>query len=233
MTPAIAFQSIQKDIAETAQRCRRSSEEITLVAVSKNCTLEEMEAVWGAGCRNFGESRIQEALPKIAQMQHPASWHFVGSLQTNKARKAALSFSLIHSVDTLRLAQILSNRGLEIDRPISILLEICLTQEVGKKGFSLEELFRHWDALLCLPGICIEGLMTIAPLTSDKGLISRCFSELYVLREQLSARKIERHPLKHLSMGMSNDYKLAIAEGATLLRIGKSIFKNQKNILDK
>lgn len=219
------YQSIQQDIIATAQHYKRNPKDITLVAVTKGCPLHEMMPAYDAGCRNFGESRLQEALPKIFDAPHDIHWHLIGTLQKNKVRKAVEigRFTLIHSVDTPELAEKISEISLEHNFVTSILLQVNISGETSKHGLNIERWRYVFEALLKMPGIKIEGLMTMAPLIEDEKQIRGCFERLRKFRDELQA-KTGKH-LPHLSMGMSHDYRFAIAEGATLLRIGTKIFK--------
>lgn len=197
---------------------------VTLVAVSKGFSWENVKPAYDAGCRNFGENRIQEALPKIEEAPKDIQWHFIGPLQLNKVRKAIGRFVLIHSVDDPKLAKKISECSLEVNLVTSILLQVNTSGEESKQGLSPTEWREAFKEVKDLPGISIRGLMTIAPLTEDKERIRSCFADLRLFRDELvDDYKIS---LPDLSMGMSHDYHLAIEEGATLLRIGSQIFKS-------
>jgi pyridoxal phosphate enzyme (YggS family) len=187
-----------------------------LIAVSKYAPLDALETLYAEGCRDFGESRLQEALPKIESMPSDIRWHFMGRLQSNKVSKVIEFFSFIHSVDSLELAQIISKTSFEKSKVTSILLQVNTSNEKSKQGFTVEECRSLYSKLSELPGIKVEGLMTMAPLTDDQSLIRASFVQLHQLKEELK--------LAHLSMGMSQDYPVAIEEGATLLRIGRLLW---------
>ena len=204
------------NIAKIASNCGRDPKEITLVAVTKGYPVESVEQAYGAGCRDFGENRVQEGLQKIEQAPKDIRWHMIGTLQKNKVRKAVGKFHMIHSVDSYDLAKKISTGGSDLNLTISILLECNTSGEVSKHGFSVEDLNNEFENLSKLPNLLIEGLMTMAPLTDDEKIIRSCFSKLRILKEELN--------LKHLSMGMTADYPIAIEEGATILRIGTAIF---------
>lgn len=187
---------------------------VKLVVVSKNRTWEEMEGAYEAGARDFGESKIQEFLQKKSTCPPDICWHFIGTLQLNKVAKAIDQFTLIHSIDNLEVAEKLA-RG-------SVLLQVNTSQEASKHGFTEEELVHQFETLSKLP-LSIQGLMTMAPYTQDQIRIRECFKKLRGLRDQLG--------LKELSMGMSNDWEIALQEGATIVRIGTAIF-NKKECYD-
>lgn len=213
------YQRVLDEVGSAAERAGRASKEITLVAVSKGNADAAIRTVYDAGCRDFGENRIQEVLPKIQSSPQDIRWHFIGSLQANKVRKAINTFFLIHSVDSLGLAQKISDCS---PKPQPILLQVNTSGEQTKHGLDEAAWFAVFEQLLQLPGIEIKGLMTMAPFQTDEKQVRRCFSSLRIFKEKLS----QFLPLPHLSMGMSQDYHLAIQEGATILRIGSAIFKN-------
>jgi len=207
---------LQSRIARVCERAGRSPNEVTLVAVSKTVQAFAIEAAFNAGVRDFGESRVQEAKPKIEQFQKlkPAiTWHMVGHLQTNKAKTAADIFDIIHSVDSLKLAEALNNCS---PKRLPILIEVNVSAESSKGGFTLPEVNEAVTQIGRLPNLEIQGLMTIAPWVDNAEEVRPIFRQMRQLRDALG--------LKHLSMGMSDDFEVAIEEGATLVRIGRAIF---------
>lgn len=216
------YHRIQEEIAEIALRSQRHPSDVKLVAVSKGYSWDHVQQAYNAGCRDFGESRIPEALPKIAEAPNTIQWHFIGSLQRNKVRKAVGNFVLIHSVDSLELAQKISAVSEEQHLNTPILLQVNTSQEPTKHGLTPERWLPLMEALLALPALQIQGLMTMAPLTDDEAIIRRCFAHLRAFKDLLNLKyNLQLH---HLSMGMSHDFRLAIEEGATLVRIGTAIF---------
>jgi PLP dependent protein len=213
------FQILEK-IAKVAKTSGRDPQEITLIAVTKNHTWEEILPLYEAGCRHFGENRLPEALTKIENAPQDIHWHFIGSLQKNKARKTAENFTLIHSVDSEELAIKIS----ECKQNTPILLQVNISGEATKHGFSEKSLLECFERLFSLPSLKIEGLMTMAPLTDNKEIIRQTFRGLRLLQEKLNTHVPKNKQLKTLSMGMSHDFELAIEEGATHLRIGSAIF---------
>lgn len=202
--------------------------DVTLIAVSKYVGTEAISEAVQCGVTEFGESRITDALQKqellsdeIAQKAH---WHFIGHLQTNKVKKAVGRFALIHSVDSMRLAEELSREAMKQSLSQAVLLQVKIVSDPNKSGFTPEELKQQFDRLLKLPGIKIQGLMTITPLTDDKSILKECFSGLAALREELERK--HSFTLKHLSMGMSDDWTEAVKYGATMIRLGRAIFEN-------
>ena len=202
----------------------RSLEEVKVVAVSKFQTLEAIRELYQLGCQNFGESRVQEGLPKIIQLMYQPNWHFIGTLQTNKVAKVVKYFDLVHSVDSIQLAKKISEVSLEQEKITPILLQVNISLESTKHGLTENEWEKHFDELHEMQGLEVQGLMTMAPLTTNEKMIRMCFRRLYELR--IKWRNFMKNPavFHQLSMGMSNDYLIAIEEGATLLRIGSAIF---------
>lgn len=216
--------SLLKTIAETAQSCGRKPEEVKMVAVSKGRPLGDIQEAYEAGCRDFGESRVQEALLKMEQAPQDIRWHFIGKLQKNKVNKVIGRFELIHSVDTVELAEKIGRASLEQGIKTAILLEANTSGEKTKSGLSPAEWEAVFDKILILPGIEIKGLMTLAPLTDEEEIIRHAFSELRLLRDRLNALWKGRTSLSILSMGMTHDFCLAIQEGASIVRIGRGLW---------
>lgn len=218
------YHRLKEQIAEIATQHGRRPEEITLVAVSKTATLEQMQDVYHAGCRDFGENRLQDALIKIDQFPFSdLSWHFIGTLQKNKVKKTVRKFQFIHSIDSIELAQKLSQANAEYKQIGLILLQVNISKEKSKHGLSVEECREQFELFFNLPYLEVKGLMTMAPFIQDEKILRSHFAALRSFRDELQTTyKVE---LPHLSMGMSNDYSYAIAEGATMLRIGTAIFK--------
>lgn len=210
------YQALRAEIAELAVKNGRAPEEIALIVVSKTRPLEALQEIYEAGCRDMGENRLQEAFPKIEQGPPDMRWHLIGTLQSNKVRKAVGRFTLIHSVDTLALAEKIAQVSAEIGVTSRILLQVNTSGELSKHGLSVEEWRDKVGKVLALPCLKVEGLMTMAPLTEEEGVIRKSFAKLRLFRDELG--------LRHLSMGMSHDYRLAVSEGATLLRIGSALF---------
>lgn len=212
-------------IEEEAKRAGRNIDDIFLVVISKGHTKEKILEAYDAGVRDFGENRVKEALEKITDTPKDIRWHFVGNLQKNKVSKVIGKFALIHSVDTFELAEKISNLSLNAGLVTSILLEANTSGEKAKSGQTPEIWKEKYLKMLDLKGISIQGLMTMAPFTEDESAIRQCFINLRHLRDDLEA--LGQFQLPTLSFGMSNDFRIAIQEGATLLRIGSLIFAPQ------
>ncbi len=214
--------SIRHRIATAATRCGRDASQIRLVAVSKTYVSEIIRLAWDAGQHVFGENRVQDALPKIPELPSEAEWHFIGHMQTNKIRKALPHFALFHGIDNLDLARQMSRIAGELNLTANILLEVNVSGEESKFGFSPDALRYSLNELLSLPHIQIQGLMTMAPYSDNPESARPCFAGLKKLRDEL--QKISGAQLPELSMGMSGDFEIAIEEGASIIRVGSSIF---------
>lgn len=216
---------VLEEINNSAVKYGRDPRDIKLVVVTKNVDWSKVLPIYQLGHRDFGENKIQEFLEKTTQAPDDCLWHFIGTLQKNKVSKAIGEFTLIHSVDSLELAKKISICSSEAGITTHVLLQANTSGEQSKHGQTPQQWEASFDELLTLPSLSIDGLMTMAPITNDHQVISSCFASLRKLRDTLSSRSGAKAKLHHLSMGMSQDFPLAIAEGATLLRIGSSIFK--------
>lgn len=198
-----------------------------LVAVSKTKSVEEIRAVYDTGHRTFGENKVQELVQKYEAMPKDIQWHMVGNLQTNKVKYIAPFITMIQSVDSLRLAIEVNKQALKHHRVIDVLLEIHIAAETNKSGFSEDELIDHLDirAFDSLKNIRIVGLMGLATNTKSKVLIRNEFSGLKRFFEEIRQTYFKERPeFKELSMGMSGDYRIALEEGSTIIRVGSAIF---------
>lgn len=221
---ALNYYHIKQNIAKIAASCKRDPDRIKIVAVSKYHPWPDMEPVYDSGCRDFGESRVHEAILKMDNAPKDIRWHLIGHLQKNKVHKAVGRFVLIHSVDSFELANKINECGEEDEDITSILLQINISGESTKQGMTPDACRRTLDAFLDLEFVKLEGLMTMAPLDADESTIRSCFSGLRDLRDQLVRDSGDDELFQELSMGMSQDYPIAIREGATILRIGSAIF---------
>ncbi len=223
--PTIAenLATVRTRIQAAAVRADRSADHIQLIAVSKTNPPEIVREAIAEGVTAFGESRIQEAKAKIPELPGNLHWHFIGHLQTNKAREAIELFHTIQSVDSVRLARELNKCADHASRTVPVLLECNVSGESTKFGFKPDEVMAALAELNALPRLEIRGLMTMAPFFEDPQDARPTFSALRELRNRLQ----QQHgiPLPALSMGMTNDFEVAIEEGATMVRIGTAIFR--------
>ncbi|MXX48931.1 MAG: YggS family pyridoxal phosphate-dependent enzyme [Chloroflexi bacterium] len=215
MSVAANLDRVRQRIADACARAGREPSQVSLIAVSKSFPFASIAEAAACGHRQFGENRVQEGLTKIeqtAQLEADINIHLIGHLQRNKARHAG-KFASIQSVDTVRLAEAISRR---LDRELPILLEVNVGQESTKHGFMVEEVPRAFEQIRALPHLRVDGLMTVAPEVVDPEDVRPVFDALRRQAEQLH--------LPELSMGMTNDYAVAIEEGSTMVRIGRAIF---------
>ena len=220
---------VQDRIENAARKAGRDAAEITLVAVSKKQPIGLIEEAIACGISEFGENRVQELVQKFPLISESLSWHFIGHLQKNKIRQVLDKVVLVHSVDSVELAK-------EIDRiaekkmagEIRILLEVNTSGETSKYGFVPEQVLDACAAISELKHVSIHGLMTMAPFTDDEKVLAKCFNRTRELSEKIKMQKISGVKMRHLSMGMSNDFEIAVREGSTMLRLGTIIFGPRK-----
>ena len=225
---ATRLRQVEARIAAAATRSGRSRDEVALVAVSKTFPVETIAEAAAAGLGRFGENKVQEADPKIrffaARPGPPLEWHLVGHLQSNKARRATELFDVIHSVDSPKLAGKLSQAATELGKQLVVLVQVDLGGETTKSGSPRDEVADLMRSIGALPGLRLDGLMTLPPFLPDPGQTRPFFRELREIAERLEARHAGCLGRRHLSMGMSHDFEVAISEGATLVRIGTALF---------
>ena len=216
---------MKRRIGEAARRAGRSTDSIRLVVVSKQVPSEKIISAYEAGAECFGENKIQEAVNKIENVKlQDIAWHFIGHLQKNKIKYINSHFDLIHSVDSLSLAEKISEHSKSQDRVQPVLLQINISGEEAKFGMSPSDLVEQLSEFAAFSGIRIKGLMTIPPQDPNPESSRQYFSALRLLRDKCQNLNIDGIELNELSMGMTSDYKVAIEEGATLVRIGTAIF---------
>ncbi|MBV9229657.1 MAG: YggS family pyridoxal phosphate-dependent enzyme [Chloroflexi bacterium] len=216
--------AIRRNIADAAQRAGRSPDEVTLIAVSKTKPVELVKLAYNLGVTDFGENRVQEALPKIAEFRPQGlHWHMIGHLQSNKASKVVNAFDSVQSVDSLHLAQILNRHATERATRLPVLLEVNIASEESKEGLTASEAAAVARQIAALPHLEVQGLMTVAPLVNNPEEVRPVFRALRDLRDRLRV-EVPECSWHHLSMGMTDDYSVAIEEGATIVRIGRAIF---------
>jgi pyridoxal phosphate enzyme (YggS family) len=207
-----------------AKRAGRDPCKVRLVAVSKTVDLERIREAIQAGVDSLGENYIQEAHKKIEALEQRVSWHFIGRLQSNKAKVAARLFDWIHSVDSFKLAEELSRAGRLQNKILPVLLQVNLGREETKSGVQEEEVSRLLERMASLPGISVKGLMTLPPFFENPEDSRSYFRALRILAEDISRSRIPGVFMEELSMGMSNDFEVAVEEGATLVRVGTAVF---------
>ena len=218
------IQSVRQRIAKSCEKSGRNPEEIKLICVTKTASIAQIEEVLGLGMRLLGENRVQDALARHAVIGDKAEWHLIGHLQTNKVRDALSIFSLIHSVDSIRLAKEIDKEALKAGKVQDILIQVNISGEASKFGVepgAAESLARE---IGIYPNINIKGLMTIAPDAEDPEAVRPYFRALKELRDKINAVHCTSYALRILSMGMTNDFEIAVEEGSDMVRIGRAIF---------
>ncbi len=233
-TIAANLAAVRERIAAAADASGRKPESVRLIAVSKTFPAESVRAAIEAGQRDFGENKVQEAIPKIEAIEKmaadgrdggdPIRWHLIGHLQSNKARKAARPFDVIHSIDSADLLQKIDAAAREARRTPELLIQVDLAGEATKFGAAPDELQPIFDAAASLVSARLVGLMVLPPWSEDPEVARPYFRRLRELRDELGSRGVAAASLRELSMGMSHDYEVAIAEGATIVRVGTAIF---------
>lgn len=218
---------IRQRIVDAALRSRRTPESVTLVAVSKTHPFTVVQAAIAAGQHDFGENRFEELWQKVvnaedAKLTEEIRWHFIGQIQGRKTDQVLGPIALVHSVDRVKIAQRISSDAQKASTVAPILLEVNVSGEASKHGFAPDELRAAWTEIAHMPGIQVRGLMTMAPIVPDSEETRPIFRGLRALRDELAA--LHRADLPYLSMGMTNDFEVAIEEGATHVRIGTAIF---------
>ena len=217
--------AVQQRIAAAAVRAGRDPGDVTLVAVSKTFSPEHILPAVEAGLTHLGENRVQEAEEKAPRLPAHITWHLIGHLQSNKINKALDLFDLIHSVDSVALAEAIATRAARRGRPARVLLQVNLAEKESQFGLAEAELHAAAVRVAQLDSLSLDGLMCIAPLVEDPEQTRPTFQRLRTLHQALADRmRAAGHPWRHLSMGMSGDYPIAVEEGATLVRVGRAIF---------
>lgn len=215
---------VQETVANACVKSNRPKEDVTLIAVSKTKPVSMLREVYDAGCRHFGENKVQELLDKYEVMPDDIKWHMIGHLQRNKVKYIVDKVFLIHSVDSLRLAEEISKEAVKKQLTVSILIEVNVAEEKTKFGTTMEETERLIREISLLPGISIKGLMTIAPYVENPEENRKYFARLKQLSVDISKKNIDNVSMNVLSMGMTGDYAVAIEEGASYVRVGTGIF---------
>jgi len=221
------FTSIQNQIQETALAWGRDPAAITLIGVTKHKRADVVEAAIQAGCTHLGENYVQEAMEKIEKLgKDRACWHFIGHLQSNKARFAVQYFDLIHTVDKVKLAREIDKQAAKIGKVQKVLLQVNIGQEDTKSGVGIKEAITLAREMSRFENLSLDGLMCMPPYFDDPEKARVYFQKLVQIQKEIMGAGIES--VEHLSMGMSNDFRVAIEEGSTLVRVGTAIFGSRE-----
>lgn len=218
------YKYIKKQVEATAIQCGRNPEDITLIAVSKTKPLSDIEELIQIGVKDFGENKVQELCDKYENVSKPVRFHQIGHLQTNKVKYIVDKAYLIHSVDSLKLAKELQKMAAKKQVTVQILIEVNVAREDSKYGLYTEEVIPFLEEISAYPNIHVNGLMTIAPFVENPEENRKYFRTLKQLSLDIISKNIDNIDMNVLSMGMTNDYKVAIEEGATMVRVGTAIF---------
>lgn len=218
------MKNVEEKICRACERSGRKREEVTLIAVSKTKPIEDLKEAYACGARFFGENKVQEITEKYPQMPADVQWHMIGHLQRNKVKYIVDKVALIHSVDSLRLAQTIQTEAEKRQVTVPILLEVNVAEEESKFGVSVAETFSLAQQISSLPNVHIEGLMTIAPYVDEPEENRWIFKKMKQLSIDIRQKNIDNVDMYVLSMGMTGDYEVAIEEGATMVRVGTGIF---------
>lgn len=218
------YNYIKNSIIETAKACGRNPDDITLIAVSKTKPLSDIEELIEIGVKDFGENKVQELCDKYENVSTPVNFHLIGHLQTNKVKYVVDKACMIHSVDSVKLAKEIQKEAAKKDVICRILIEVNVAEEESKFGLKVSEVIPLIEEVSSYPNIHIEGLMTIAPFVDDPEENRQYFHTLKQLSLDIKSKNIDNVNMNVLSMGMTNDYKIAIEEGSTMVRVGTAIF---------
>ena len=218
------IRDVERRIVQACERSGRNPEEITLVAVSKTKPVEKLEEAYAAGKRVFGENKVQELVDKYEVMPKDIKWQMIGHLQRNKVKYIIDKVDLIHSVDSIRLVETIDREAAKKGIIANILLEVNMAKEESKFGLMPEEVMDFIDEVVRYQNVRVQGLMTIAPFVDDPESNRKHFANLHKLLVDIRKKKVKNVTMNVLSMGMTNDFEVAIEEGATMVRVGTAIF---------
>ena len=218
------LQEVRAEIEAAARRAGRNPEDVLLLAVTKTHPVAVVREAIAAGLTELGENRVQELLEKQAQITDPVRWHLIGHLQTNKVKNVVGRVAFIHSVESLRLAEEISRKAVALGLVQNVLVELNMAGEESKFGIKPEECRAFLRQIAPLPGLKVKGLMTVAPFVEDPERNRVYFRQMRELSVDIAAEKLDNVDMEHLSMGMSNDFAVAVEEGATIVRVGTRLF---------
>lgn len=218
------FKQVHERVGHAAVRSGRSEQDVTLIAVSKTWPVSVVQEAVDAGALHLGENRVQEGQEKVGQILGDVTWHLIGHLQRNKVKVALSVFDLIHSVDSVRLAREMSKQALQSGQVVPVLVQVNTSGEASQFGIAPDEAVDFVGQIADLEGIRIQGLMTIGAFLPDPNDVRPCFVTLRNVKERIVAAQFESVSMETLSMGMTNDFEVAIEEGATMVRVGTAIF---------
>lgn len=218
------LEQVKQNIQEACEKVKRNRDEVTLIAVSKTKPIEVLHEAYDLGVRVFGENKVQELVDKYEALPKDIEWHLIGHLQTNKVKYIIDKVAMIHSVDSLKLAETIEKEAAKKDCIANILVEVNVAEEDSKFGLKVDEVLPFIEKISTFPHIRVKGLMTIAPFVENAEENRDIFTNLHKLSVDIEAKNIDNTSMSVLSMGMTNDYEVAVEEGATMVRVGTGIF---------
>ena len=218
------LKEVEERICAACEKSGRDRSEVTLIAVSKTKPLSDVEELLSHGVMEFGENKVQEMVDKYEHVSKPVHWHLIGHLQTNKVKYIVDKACMIHSVDSVHLAKEIEKEAAKKDVIVNVLLEVNIAQEETKFGIREDEVYSLIDAIKDMPHIRVKGLMTIAPFVENPEENRGYFRKMHQLSLDIKSKCIDNIDMSVLSMGMTNDYEIAVEEGATMIRVGTAIF---------
>lgn len=224
MNVADHYRQVLENIQRACERVNRDPSEVTLIAVSKTKPVELLQEAYDAGARYFGENKVQEITAKYDRLPEDIHWHMIGHLQRNKVKAVIAKAAMIHSVDSLRLAETIEQEAAARNLRVPVLVEVNVAEEASKYGVRTEEVFPLIRQLSKLPHLEVRGLMTIAPYVTDPEENRPVFQKLKKISVDIALENIDNISMNVLSMGMTGDYEVAVQEGATMVRVGTGIF---------
>ncbi len=219
------YKKVKNNIVQTARRCNRSEEDINLIAISKNHCVEKIQELAKFGVKDFGESRVQEFLPKYEVMKdHNINWHFIGHLQKNKVKYIVDKVSYIHSVDSFELAKKINDECKKKDVTVNIFLQVNIGNDCNKYGFDINEIENEYENISKFSNVKVVGLMTILPLSENAQFVGNLYGKMNKIALDISLKLLDNNNKVNLSMGMSNDFEIAVEHNSNYIRVGTAIF---------
>lgn len=218
------YEKVVENVKKACERSGRNFQDVTIIAVSKTKPLSDVEELLAHGITEFGENKVQEMVDKYEHVSKPVNWHLIGHLQTNKVKYIVDKACLIHSVDSVHLAKEIEKEATKKDVVVKVLIEVNIAQEESKFGIREDEVYSLIDAIKDMPHVHVMGLMTIAPFVDNAEENRVYFRKLHQLLLDIKSKCIDNIDMNVLSMGMTNDYEIAVEEGATMIRVGTAIF---------
>ena len=219
------LKQVKDNIQKACEKCGRNPEDVTIVAVTKKRTVEQINELVSLGVTELGENRVQELVEKYDKVSGNVNWHLIGTLQKNKVKYIADKVVMIHSVESIPLAAEIDKQCRKIGKTMDILIQVNVSGEQTKSGIDPAQVHDFIKQIVNFSSIRVRGLMTMAPLMAENDKISEIFAQLYQLSVDISAKKYDNISMDYLSMGMSNDYELAIEQGSDIVRIGSALFR--------